>query len=422
MNLEHVKRRAEAESKRLAWGDMTLSQQALIPAYDRPHLFSEDRVHYIDTDVLTAARERIKHCLSTFDTWAVSYSGGKDSHVVMHLVRGVMDDMGLKQPLNVIFRDEELIPDDVINHVISLRDEPDRYTLHYFAVPMSNQFFVMGKHMPYIQWDESREWVRPKPDFAITQLHPENQPLLQQDMGSLTNERLGFKGKVCIFNGIRAQESMLRFRSCVAIKNAHNYIVQDAGGSKSTKFVKPIYDWGTRDIFRYFYDYEIGYCKIYDAEMLAGTPDGGLRVSTPLHDQAYGYLCRLRVMYPTFFEQLCAIFPGVATHERYWRAVDRYGVIDNYPKSFAGIFQYIDDTVDDLSNNARAKRIVATCRTARENNKMLGKFAGEGNCYGFPLLHIFKKIVGGDYIKGIQSHSNPDAAMIEYENQANGVG
>lgn len=413
-----VQRRREFDARRREWGPLTFEQQTSIPADQRAMVFDPGRVHYLDTDVFTAAKERIKHCLLTHDRCAISYSGGKDSFAVLHLVRMVMDEMGWTQPLDVVFRDEELIPDDVIDHVCALRDEPDKWTLHYFAVPMRNQFFVLGKHMPYIQWDNNREWVRPKPDFAITDLHPEGKPLLQNEMQGLTNVRLGWKGKVCMFNGIRAQESLLRFRSCNLTKNRYNYIAGDSGGAKDSYFVKPIYDWSTLDIFRFFYDFDLRYCQIYDTEMLAGTPDSELRVSTPLHDQAYSYLCRLRVMYPTFFQQLCSVFPGLSAHERYWRDVDRFGIIDQYPKSFEGILQYIEDKIDDYHNRERAIHIVKTCRTSKNNNRRLGKYADNGECFGYPILHVFRKIVGGDYLKGIQLHSNPDAGLIAYERAA----
>jgi len=391
-----------------------------IPPQDRPHIFSDTRVHYVDSDVLTEAKKRIRHCLLSYDRCAVSYSGGKDSHVVLYLVREVMDEMGWNFPLDVVFRDEELIPGEVIDKVTELRDEPDKWTLHFFAVPMINQFFLLGKHHSYIQWDEERRdnWVRQKPDFAITDVHPEGKPMIQTEMQALINIRLGWTGKIGMFNGIRAQESLLRFRSCNLTKNAYNYIAGDAGGAKDTSFIKPIYDWSTEDIFRFFWEREIKYCKIYDRQMLSGTANSHLRVSTPLHDQAYAYLSRLRQMYPKFFEQLCAVFPGVATHERYWKDFDRYGIINRYPKSFEGIMAYIDDTIEEPANVARAKKIVETTYKGKQNNMRKGKYADPGYCYGYPILHVFKKIVKGDYLKGIQVHSNPDHDMIRYEREA----
>jgi 3'-phosphoadenosine 5'-phosphosulfate sulfotransferase (PAPS reductase)/FAD synthetase len=390
------------------------AERAIAPA-DRPHVFAENRVHYIDSDVLTEAKKRIRHCLTIYDRCAVSYSGGKDSLVVLHLVREVMDEMGWTQPLDVVFRDEELIPQEVIDFVLKLNDEPEKWRLHYFAVPMKSHYFIMGKHLPYVQWDVNRKHLREPPSCAIRQLHPENLPLDQHEMQALTNLKLGWKGKIGVFNGIRAQESLMRFRASNVIKNTYNYIAGDSGGAKDSDFIKVIYDWSERDVFRYFYDRGISYCRIYEQELFAGAP---LRVSTPLHDKAYNYLKRLRVMYPKFFEQIIDVFPEVATHERYWKDVDRFAVISRYPKSFEGIIRYIEDEIDDPVNRERAIKAVKTAWISKNNNKRRGKYSDKGACFGYPILHVFQKVVSGDWQKGIQVHSNPDQSMIDYERQA----
>lgn len=416
--LDNIQRRAVTDKLRKQRGALTFADQLAVPPEERPYVFREDRVKYIDTDVLTAAKERIRNVINTFDKIAVLYSGGKDSHVVMHLVRTVMDEMGITAPLDLVFQDEELIPDDVLEHIVQLREQPDRYTLHYIAIPLIGSFFYMGDQMPYVQWDETREWIRPKPDFAITHLHPENKPMKQQQAQPYLIHRLGWKGRIAMFNGIRAQESLTRFRSCTLVKNSNNYVMKDSE-SRSTWLVKPIYDWSTFDIFRYFFDHDIQYCKIYDMEMYAGTPDAELRVSTPVHAQAHGYLRRLRSMYPVFWSQLCDVFPDLSAHARYWKDVDRYAVIDKYPKSFAGIMQYIEDNIDAPVSKAAAIKCVRTAWTGKQNNRRLGKFADRGACYGYPILHVFKGIVKGIYLGGqVAMHSNPDDRMIAYERAA----
>ena len=121
--------------------------------------------HYLDIDVVTAARQRINHIFDNFDHVVVMFSGGKDSLVCVHLALEEARKRG-KLPLDVVFRDEELIPDYIVDFVDQYRRHDD-LNLHWMAVPMVSHKFILGHAEPVTFWDKDREWMRPKPPWAI---------------------------------------------------------------------------------------------------------------------------------------------------------------------------------------------------------------------------------------------------------------
>ena len=122
---------------------------------------------YIDSDVYTEAKKRIRHVINTFDTILVAFSGGKDSLLALCLVEEVYKEMGITEKVKVFFRDEELIPDDVIDFVRS-KAESGQYDFRYYAIPLLSSKFILGNTYEYVQWDKDRKWLRQPPEYAIT--------------------------------------------------------------------------------------------------------------------------------------------------------------------------------------------------------------------------------------------------------------
>jgi len=53
---------------------------------------------YIDTDVYTESKKRLRHILDIFDSIAVCFSGGKDSLVTLQLFKEVLQEEGIPGP------------------------------------------------------------------------------------------------------------------------------------------------------------------------------------------------------------------------------------------------------------------------------------------------------------------------------------
>ena len=331
-------------------------------------------VEYTDQDVYTAAKDRIKHIIDIFDSVVVCFSGGKDSLATLHLVKEVYDELGIKTPVNVVFRDEEVIPEEVINFVQEYRKLPWIKML-YFACQLQSNKYILGKTYDYIQWDKRRKWMRPKPDFAITL----NEDRIY-DQYTMDNEIANhFQGKVALVNGIRSQESIVRFRSCVNKKN-ENYI--NASSTTKAMMCKPIYDWKEDDIFKYFFDKKIKYCSIYGVQMLN---DEALRVATPLHAESAKKFHKIKTRYPIFYQQLIDLFPEMLVQEKYYGDLDQYAMMRKYPETIEGIEAYIMNEITDSSQKSLAlKRL-------NEVRGWIGKTAG------YTVKGVFKQIITGAY-------------------------
>lgn len=350
---------------------------------------------YLDIDVLTAAKARLHHIYDLFDSVAVCFSGGKDSLATLHLTHEVAQERGLSQ-VNVVFRDEELIPDVVIDFVNSYR-ELQWVKMLYFAVPLHSTKYVLGRCYDYVQWDRNRRHLRPLPEHAITLPDGDARVFDQYTMDDYVASFL--KGKVALVTGIRASESIIRYQASVRKLN-DSYI--NATNSVRVSICKPLYDWEEDDIFRFFYEREIAYCQIYDQELFAGK---NLRVSTPLHAEAAKQFSDLRAQDPEFYQRIVDIFPEMLLQDRYFKEMDREALKARYAQSLDGIYAFIMEEITDEQQQ----------RLALERFTSLSK-RHEKWPLSYPLNQIFNYFRAGSFKREMQPASTKKRTRKDVSN------
>lgn len=290
---------------------------------------------YLGVDVLTAAQGRLRHVFDTFDTVAVAFSGGKDSLVALHLTHEIGLEYGVER-VPVIFRDEELIPRTVVDFVDEHRRLP-WVDMRWYAYPLKSSKFVLGRVIEYVQWDPDREWVRQPPAWSLRLPPGDRRVFDQYSMDAVAAQDL--TGKVAIVTGIRASESLIRYRASVNKLN-ENYVTGGGGGPSRVRLVKPLFDWEEADVLRFSFERGLRICPYYSSQQLVGQQ---LRVSTPLHAENAKRFDKLREVDPELYANVVAIFPEMELQERYWSQLDREGLRERYGQSYEGVRRYIED-------------------------------------------------------------------------------
>ena len=174
---------------------------------------------------------------------------------------------------------------------------------------------MLGEVSGYTQWDPGREHVRDVPPWATTLQDldlPADTVFDQYTMDAQAAQ--GLKGLVGFITGVRSDESLVRYRSCVNKLN-ENYIVSSQ--AKNVKLCKPIYDWAENDIFKFFMENEIEYSGWYDIQHASGAGRNSMRVSTPIHSEAAKKISQLRRQDPVFYDRLLKVFPEMELQDRY---------------------------------------------------------------------------------------------------------
>lgn len=313
-------------------------------AYQR----SDKAKQYLETNVYEEAKKRIEHTIKITDDRIVGFSGGKDSLVLLNLVKEVYDDLGLEEKVKVFFLDEEFVPQSVIDFVTEIY-QSDVYDFRYYAVPLESQRFILNTNIKYTQWDKNRKWFREPPSFAI-----------KDDVKGLSEFNLDgyitkdLKGKVAIFRGIRTDESMFRFLGIYKNKTNYPYL----SNSKISKRIinsQPIYDWSIEDIFLYFYKNNIKYCKTYDMQMWNGE---NLRVATPLVSENKSKFHKFKTYDENFYDRILEIFSDFELNSKYYQSIDRSVDLSKYEPTVKSLMKYIDDNVTENVGQVDRKSVV----------------------------------------------------------------
>lgn len=294
---------------------------------------------YNGVDVLSAARKRVSRIFDDFDRVYVSFSGGKDSSVMLHLVADEAKRRGRR--FGVLIIDLEAQYQHTISHmeemVCRYRDIID---LHWVCLPMALRNAVSNFQPRWCCWDPEREsdWVRrpPEADGVITDPNhfPFFQPWMEfEEFMVLFGEWYANDEPTAAFIGIRADESLNRFRTVASrtkqMWQSLQYTTKvNEGGDLYN--VYPLYDWKTQDIWRYHAKHrDRPHNHIYDLMNQAGLSIHQARLCQPYGDDQRRGLWLFHILEPQTWFKVVNRVNGVNSGALY---IEETGNITGYNK------------------------------------------------------------------------------------------
>lgn len=272
---------------------------------------------YQEESVLEAAKRRIAESFDNFERLYVSFSGGKDSTVMMHLVCQEARRRG--RTVGVLIIDLEAQYTATIEHIESMVDQyRDCIDLHWFCGELLLRNAVSDYEPKWCCWDETRRdiWVRDKPALAsdLSQ-YSFYHPKMEFEELMVIFGGWYAQGKSCgAFVGIRSDESLHRYRAIVSKKtglmmNDRKWTTRISRGVYN---IYPIYDWRTEDIWLFHAkNKDLRYNQIYDLMTRAGVKFSNQRLCQPFGDDQKRGLWLYQILEPSTWYKLLNRVSGV---------------------------------------------------------------------------------------------------------------
>ncbi|MEU0242316.1 DUF3440 domain-containing protein [Nocardiopsis sp. NPDC006198] len=299
---------------------MTLAQPAQTRARKRVA-----RRRFLGCDVLTAARTRISRMFDDAPRVCVSFSGGKDSGVVLELCAQEARRRGRR--LGVLIVDLEAQFAATIRYVHTMLERhADVLDVYWVCLPITLRNAVSHHQPTWVCWDpeEQQRWVRPLPEHPGVVSDPAYWDWFEPGMEfeDLVPRFADWysQGKLSVaMVGIRAQESINRWRTIAsARKRTHEGLRWTTWLAGTTSInAYPIYDWKTEDVWRFYGKTGTPHNEIYDWMYRAGLSIHQQRLCQPYGDDQRKGLWLFHILEPQTWGKVAARVEGATFGARY---------------------------------------------------------------------------------------------------------
>jgi len=244
---------------------------------------------YLDKNVYEAFIERINFIFDEFKYIYFSVSAGKDSSVMVQLANEIAEKR--KRKYDILFIDLEAQYQATIKHLYELKKLSNIDKFYHICLPLNlcNANSIFRPHWKC--WDENKKdlWVRDMPEDSINI----NNNIFEDyfiDGEEFESFILKFPkyiidnyyyDKVACCVGIRADESLNRFKSIAFGKSKYKNKVYSTEIKKNIVNFYPIYDWKTQDIWGAISKFNLKFNDVYEMLYKNGMSIHEMRICQP---------------------------------------------------------------------------------------------------------------------------------------------
>lgn len=273
---------------------------------------------YHSNTVLAAFIERLDYICKYFDHIIVSFSGGKDSGLMLELVHMYYQKHNLKErgiKVSVFYLDYEGNYRETKDYVQRCIGKFIDFDYYHICLPVSASCGISMSQSTWLPWDPEHEelWLNEIPDNAI---HLKNHSFPFFELGMSDYD---FQSKFCqwlhlkiganrtaILVGIRAQESLNRYNAVTRTETFSRFgtIPWSYRVSHNIFNFYPIYDWLFEDIWVANAKFNFDYNRLYDLYFQAGVSYKAMRVANPFHQCGVHSLKLYRALEPDTWGKL----------------------------------------------------------------------------------------------------------------------
>lgn len=281
------------------------------------------KIYSKDKSVFVASKERIAFAFDNFEKLYISYSWGKDSTVMFHLV--MMEAMKRNRKVGILIIDLEAQYSDTIWHMEEMVEKyKDYIDLHWFCGELLLRNALSSFEPKRVCWDEDKKdiWVRQKPKYAsdLSQYDFYRPKMEFEEMMVLFWEWYSQWKLTWWFIGIRSDESLHRYRAIVSPKKGLMYDNKKRTTKVASNLfnIYPIYDWKTSDIWIFHWKFkDLWYNNVYEKMLKAGVKLWDQRLCQPFWDDQKKWIWLYQILEPNTRYSLIRRVSGVNSWSLY---------------------------------------------------------------------------------------------------------